>query len=142
MPFSIGRGVRQGLVLSPTLVMDPLLKSLESSGLGLCVNGLYSGAYLHADDIRTLCASVSSLQAQIDHVVNFAKHNFLQLNPSKCEIVMFSQSNNIKHPVRDVEGNALQVSGTAKCLGYKWNHDLSAKPSIDHKGKEILLCLR
>ena len=72
-PFSIERGVRQGSVLSPTLfniIMDPLLKSLESSGLGLCVNGLYGGAYLHADDVRTLSASVSSLQAQINLVLS------------------------------------------------------------------------
>ena len=42
------RGICQGSVLSPTLfniIMDPLLKSLESSVLGLCVNGLYGGVY-------------------------------------------------------------------------------------------------
>ncbi len=134
-PFSIERGVRQGSVLSPTLfniVMDPLLQSLESSGLGLCVNGLYSSAYLHADDIRAQSASFSSLQAQINLVLKFAKSNFLQLNPSKCEIVSFSLSNNIQHPVCNVDGNTLHASGTAKCLGYQWNHDLSAKPSIQY----------
>ena len=55
--FDVSRGVRQGSVLSPTLfliVMDPLLRYLEASGAGLTVNGLYVGAYLHADDIRTL----------------------------------------------------------------------------------------
>ena len=79
-PFPIGRGVRQGSVLSPTLfsiVMDPLLTMLESSGLGLSVNNLYGGASLHADDIRTLSTSTSSLQAQISEVVNFATSNFL-----------------------------------------------------------------
>ena len=38
--FELGRGVKQGSVLSPTLfliVMDPLLRVLESSGLGLSV---------------------------------------------------------------------------------------------------------
>ena len=106
-PFSIERGVPQGSVLSPTLfniIMDPLLKLLESSGLGLCVNGLYGGAYLHADDVRTLSASVSSLQAQINLVLSFARENFLQLNPSKCKIVSFSQDNNIQHPACKIEG--------------------------------------
>ncbi len=96
------------------------------------MNGLYRGAYLHADDIRALSASVSSLQAQIDLVLKFAKSNFLQLNPSKCEIVSFSLSNNIQHPVSNVDGNILHASGTAKCLGYHWNHDLFAKPSIEY----------
>ena len=39
--FEIGRGVKQGSVLSPALfllVMDPLLRQLESSGFGLSVN--------------------------------------------------------------------------------------------------------
>ena len=52
--FPIERGVRQGFILSPTffnIVMDPLLRTLESLDLGLSVNNLYSGAYLHADDI-------------------------------------------------------------------------------------------
>ena len=39
--FPFLRRVRQGSVLSPVLfllVMDPLLKQLEASGVGLCVN--------------------------------------------------------------------------------------------------------
>ena len=81
--FPIERGVRQGSVLSPTLfyiVMDPLLTSLESSDLGLCVNRLYGDAYLHADDIGTLSTSATTLQEQITEVHAFCKNNFLQLN--------------------------------------------------------------
>ena len=72
--FPIEMGVHQGSILSPTLfsiVMDPLLRIMESSGLGLSMNNLYSGAYLHVDDIPTLASSVSSLQAQISEVLNF-----------------------------------------------------------------------
>ena len=134
-PFSIERGVRQGSVLSPTLfniVMDPLLSLLESSNLGLNVNGLYGGAYLHADDIRTLSTSVSTLNAQISGVVEFTKRNFLQLNPNKCEIVSFAQKSKITPPSCEIEGTVLPASGSAKCLGYQWNHDLSAKPAVEY----------
>ena len=40
------RGVKQGSVLSPALfllVMDPLLRLLEQSGLSLSVNNFYAG---------------------------------------------------------------------------------------------------
>ena len=112
--------------------MDPLLKILESSGLGLSVNNLYSGAYLHADDIRTLANSVSSLQAHISEVLNFTSNSFLQLNPTKCEVVSFAQFKNIDNPECKIEGKFVLMSGTARCLGYLWNHDLSAKPSIEY----------
>ena len=108
--FSIERGVSQGSVLSPTLfnvVIDPLWKSLEASSLGLCVNGLYGGAYLHADALST---SLFPLNAQIKGVVEFANRNFLQLNPSKCEIVPFAQSSKIQHPC-EIEGKELPASG-------------------------------
>ena len=54
-PYPIQRGMKQGSVLSPALfllVMDPLLRVLEQSGLGLSVNNFYAGSFLHGDDIR------------------------------------------------------------------------------------------
>ena len=72
--FCIGRGVKQGSVLSPTLfiiLMDPLLQQLESSKLGLTINGFYAGGFIHADDIRTLSSSSSSLKEQMEIVKSF-----------------------------------------------------------------------
>ena len=74
--------------------------------------------YLHADDIRTLATSMSSLHEQISQVLNFTSNSFLQLNPTKCEIVSFAQHNNIDNPMCEIEGKVLTVSGTANCLGY------------------------
>ena len=104
--------------------------TLESSGLGLCVNSLYSGAYLHADDIRTLATSVSSLQAQISQVLDFTSNSFLQLNPTKCEIVSFAQPNNIDNPMCEIEGNVLTASDTGALTNVPSNELLGCKHCI------------
>ena len=54
MNYSVERGVKQGSVLSPALfllVMDPLLRQLQATGLGLSINNFYAGGFMHADDI-------------------------------------------------------------------------------------------
>ena len=59
--YNVERGVQQGSILSPVLflmVMDPLLRQLEESGMGLSVNSYYAVGFLHADDIRTLASLV------------------------------------------------------------------------------------
>jgi len=59
--------LKQGSVLSPVLfliVMDPLLKHLQESCLGLSDNNFYAGGFLHADDIRSVAIPNVSLERQ------------------------------------------------------------------------------
>ena len=89
---SVGRGVKQGSVLSPALfllVLDPLLRELQAFGQGLSINNFYAGGFLHADDVRTLASSKESLEAQVAMVKEFAERNFLKLNVGKCEVVIW-----------------------------------------------------
>ena len=119
--FMVERGVKQGSVLSPTLfllIMDPLLSQLQASGLGLSVNQYYVGGYLHADDIRTLATSEESLKQQVALVNVFADRNFLRLNISKCEIVMFSRDQSTAFPSCEADGSILPAGDVGKCLGY------------------------
>ena len=95
---------------------EPTPEDAESSSLGLSVNNLYSGVYLHADDIRILASSASSLQAQISEVLNFTSNSFFQLNHTKCEVVSFAQCKNINNPECKIEEKIVPTSGTAKCL--------------------------
>jgi hypothetical protein len=86
--FTLERGVLQGSVLSPVLfllIMDPLLKCLEYKGLGPSVCEVYAGAFAHADDVRTVCSSLTTLRKHIDTVHEFAVENGLTLNPQKVK---------------------------------------------------------
>ena len=132
--FPLERGVRQGSILSPALfllVMDPLLRQLQSQSIGVSVNSTYAGGYLHADDIRTLASSSTTLEAQISLVTQFTEDNFLTLNASKCEIVVFN-----KPPSKTREeslGKDIPVKETARCLGYLWKQNLSSLPMIEDR---------
>ena len=138
--FTLEQGVLQGSVLSPILfllVMDPLLKCLECSGLGSFISDTYAGAFTHADDIRTVTSSMDTLQQQLNAVQNFAAENALVLNPTKCEVLLVSLSKHSSSAPADVLGNqALIPRHHAKCLRYWWSWDLSAMKAIDEAIKK------
>ena len=133
--FPIQRSVCQSSVLSPTLfllVMDPLIMKLELASLGLKINDLFVGGFAHADDIRTITNSTSSLNDQLEAVSSFTSENFLQLNPSKCEIVFFSRQNRSSQSQLSLDCVTIPCNDGAKCLGYVSSSTLSSKPMIEH----------
>ena len=58
--------------------------------------------------------------------------NFLQLNPSKCEIVSFPRRSSCAQPLLSLDGAIPPCNDGAKCLGYVWDSTLSSKPMIEH----------
>ena len=139
-PFTLERGVLQGSILSPVLfllIMDPLLKSLQSNDLGPLVGDTYAGGFIHADDISTISSSRTTLQEQINTVCTFAANNRLTLNPTKCEVVLISPSRlATTAPIATLEGSGLVPQLNAKCLGYWWCWDLSATKAVDEAIKK------
>ena len=62
--------------LSPALfliVMNPHLQQMQQLRLGATVNGLYTGAFAHADDIRTVTSSKQSMEQQINPTLSFTQ---------------------------------------------------------------------
>ena len=133
--YTLERGVLQGSVLAPTLfllTLDPLLRKLEHNNLGPSIHGTYVGAFAHADDIRTVTSSLSSLQQQIHMIGKFAKDNALSLNPSKCEVVIIAPSRPTNSTsICTLNDQPLLPKQNAKCLGFWWLWDLSATKAID-----------
>ena len=73
---SSGTGSETSSILSPSLfllIVDPLLRRLHSHSLGVSINNMYAGAYLHADDIHTFSTTIMSMEAQIQAVADFTK---------------------------------------------------------------------
>ena len=129
---SCGEGCEAGLsaVPHPLSIMDPLLKQLQASGLGLSLNNFYTGGSLHADDIRTLASSKKSLEAQAALVEGFATENFLTLNADQCEVVVFKRSRTADSQPCAVGGLTLSTGNAGKCLGFWWQSDLLVTRAI------------
>ena len=133
-PFNIGRGIRQGSVLSPTLfnlVVDPLLSTLKSQSLGLSINGLFLGAFAHADDIRTLASSPHDSALQTTAVRSFADCKGLQISTEKCALIMSGGKSSSLSP--SLRSGLLPLNQSTKCLGVWWNSAPSSRQSVDER---------
>ena len=132
--FHLGRGVKQGSVLSPLLfllVIDSLLEELESTGLGVSIHGHYLGSLGHADDLRGVAPNLDILEQQASIVRQFTVDNGLRLNEDKLELQEFS----IRRPqpsTMSIGETTIASASSSTCLGVKWSHDLSPTESINH----------
>ena len=140
-PFALGHGVRQGSILSPALfllIMDSLLQQLQSLSIGVSVNNMYVGGFIHANDIRILASTTSTLEVQISTVKRFTEGNFLKVNSSKCEIVAlkkaFTRINEERIEVGEctfsLGGGGGGGGGSATYVRYQRKDDLSFSRAI------------
>ena len=122
-PFAVERGPRQGSVLSPTLfnlVIDPLL--YKDKNMGLSINGLFPGAFGHADDIRTISTNPSDMKDPFNSGNTYINSRGLNLCIEKCGTV-------VSWHLLTAENSPLLVEEAVKCLGV-WYHNSTNKTSI------------
>ena len=75
-----------------TLYIDDLLMNLQSLGVGYYGNGLFTSAVWDADGLALLAPSPSALRIMIHCCKDLAVCCGLQFNPSKTQLIQFSNS--------------------------------------------------
>ena len=129
---SSGTGSETSSILSPSLfllIVDPLLRKLHSHSLGVSINNMYAGAYLHEDDTRTLSTILMSMEAQIQAAADFTKDNFLKLK--MCSDCFWKSENKTVQSLSvDTISSSHPVRNEGKCLGYLWKPNLSSDAMI------------
>ena len=131
-PFNISLGIRQGSVLSPTLfnlVIDPLISTLKQRNPGVNINGLYLGAFTHADDIRTSATNLEDVSEQVSTVDTFTQSRVLKLCPEKCALLPSGHTSTHNLSIT-VAGSCLAVEHSVKCLGVWWDSSSSSMTSV------------
>ena len=87
--YSVGQGVRQGAILSPTLYklyVDMLHHGLADQSLGLSIGPFYVGAPACADDFLLLADNPPELQGMIDVTRQYAEEHGYDLNLTKTVV--------------------------------------------------------
>ena len=118
--FDVCCGVRQGGVLSPVLFaiyVDDIIVDLKTSQEGCCIDGLYLGCVMYADDLLLLSASLTTLQRMINICAIAAGHLDIAFNVQKSMVVRVGHA--YKHVCVNVtlNGLALPFVDKAKYLG-------------------------
>ena len=149
--FLVKNGVRQGIIISPSLFcvyLDTLLIRLRDAGVGCHVAGSYSGAFGYADDVTLLAPSRQALQIMLNICEDFSStHSMLfSTDPvpakSKTKCLFFSRkrtSDQIKNVT--LNGDILPWVATAKHLGNQLSSRLNLS-SFSPETKTDILCKR
>ncbi len=122
--FTTENGCRQGDVTSPTafsIIINDLLKELNSSGIGIKVDGnLLVSVLAFADDIVLLAENADDLQKLIGIVHHWSSKWRFIINPEKSQIVHYRNApksrTNVNFKLYE-NGPSLQVVDSYRYLG-------------------------
>lgn len=88
--ISLGRGVRQGDVISPKLftnALEDMFKTLDWKGCGININGEHISHLRFADDIVVIAESLQELQQMLDDLAESSQRIGLRMNLDKTKVI-------------------------------------------------------
>ena len=89
-PIPVERGVRQGDVISPKLftnAMEDIFKTLDWSGKGINVDGVYLNHLRYADDIVIIAECAEDLQLMLEQLYHASLRTGLKMNMDKTKVM-------------------------------------------------------
>ena len=85
---------------SSVFTWDKLLVELRELGIGCHMNGMFTGAFIYADDITIIAPSCYALNSMLNVCEEYALSHDILFNSLKTKYMLFSRNsvNLIHHP--------------------------------------------
>ena len=118
-------------MLSPilfSLYLDKLLVELRELGIGCHMNGLFTGAFIYADDITIIAPSCYALKSMFNVCEEYASSHDILFNSLKTKYMFFSRNSlNLNPPPIYFMNNKIECVNECVLLGIHISNDLSDK---------------
>ena len=101
----------------------------------LSVNGLFLGAFAHADDILTSATNFEDVAEHVAIADYFTKSRGLCLCPEKCALLTSSRKHASTSGIT-IGDTCLPIEHSVKCLGMWWDSSPSSKTSVSERIKK------
>ena len=119
--FNVYSGVRQGGVLSPflfNLYVNCIITELRRKRLGCCINDIYLGILMYADDILLLSSSCIELQNMLNVCSDIGTDLSIHFNAKKSACCVVGPHNSIILCTLSINNINLMWHGRIKYLGF------------------------
>jgi hypothetical protein len=134
--FEVGKGVRQGAIMSTSLYklyINDLLEILMKSGNGLHLGTIYVGSPTCADDILLISNNKEEMQAMINTCYQYAKTHQYSLHPQKSTVTAYMNIQDHQADYKWKMGSEEMANATAfSHLGLEWKQNQDT-PSVEDR---------